>query len=235
MTIHATIIPLEWESEFFQQLSGKLSFSEQAPVLSTLDFQNYRIVQAKIPAQNPSLADDLSLFGFRLVEGEVDLALSIGIQPGDLSSPPFARIATPDDIPALRLAAARAFALSRFRAPWYEADDSGRFYALWAEKAVMGTFDHQCLIVDDDAGHPQGFVTLRDLGAGEARIGLLAVWPDAAGKGTGTKLMSVAKQWCVDRQLRCLRVATQMGNIAALRLYVRCGASIESTAYWLYR
>lgn len=235
MTIRATIIPLEWESDFFQQPSGKLSFSEQAPVLSSSDLQKYRIVQAKIPAQNPALADDLALFGFRLVEGEVDLALSIDSQPGKSFSSINARIAIPEDIPALRAAAASAFALSRFRTPWYQADDSGRFYALWAEKAVLGTFDHQCLIVHDEAGQPQGFVTLRDLGEGEARIGLLAVWPGAAGKGAGTKLMSVAKQWCMDKQLRCLRVATQMGNIAALRLYIRSGASIESTAYWLYR
>ncbi|EHI4710838.1 hypothetical protein J9P59_003078 [Salmonella enterica] len=32
-----------------------------------------------------------------------------------------------------------------------------------------------------------------------------------------------------------LRVATQLGNTAALKRYIQSGANIESTAYWLYR
>jgi dTDP-4-amino-4,6-dideoxy-D-galactose acyltransferase len=32
-----------------------------------------------------------------------------------------------------------------------------------------------------------------------------------------------------------LRVATQMGNTAALKRYIASGANIDATAYWLYR
>ncbi len=37
------------------------------------------------------------------------------------------------------------------------------------------------------------------------------------------------------RGLSTLRVATQMGNTAALKRYILSGANVESTAYWLYR
>ncbi|MEG1691292.1 MAG: dTDP-4-amino-4,6-dideoxy-D-galactose acyltransferase, partial [Hafnia sp.] len=131
--------------------------------------------------------------------------------------------------------AAQAFALSRFRAPWYQAGDSARFYAEWVEKAVLGTFDHQCLLVLNTQMKPAGFVTLRALANGEARIGLLAVAPEAAGLGIGKQLMQLAQNWCRDNNLSCLHVATQTGNIPALRLYIRSGAVIESSAYWLYR
>lgn len=241
MPVHASIEPLVWESEFFQRHSAKLIFSDSAPQLNPAELDAYTLTQAKVPTHRLDLIDSLGQLGFKLVEGEVDLSLAvainteIGMENATSAADSELRVATAADIPLLRRVAASAFALSRFRAPWYDPQDSGRFYALWAEKAVLGTFDHQCLLVMDSLGQPAGFVTLRDLHDGSARIGLLAVFPDAQGKGIGSSLMSAAKQWCHGHGLQRLRVATQMSNIAALRLYIRSGASIESTAYWLCR
>lgn len=238
MPVHASIELLAWESEFFQRQSAKLIFSNSAPLLSPAELDAFTLVQAKVPTHRFDLIDSLSQLGFQLVEGEVDLSLVVGTENA-ITEPNIGtfsqRIATVEDIPQLRSVAASAFALSRFRAPWYDSQDSGRFYALWAEKAVLGTFDHQCLLVLDSTSQPAGFVTLRDVQEGSARIGLLAVFPGSQGKGIGLKLMSAAKQWCQHHGLQRLWVATQMSNIAALRLYIRSGASIDSTAYWLCR
>ncbi|WP_145537842.1 dTDP-4-amino-4,6-dideoxy-D-galactose acyltransferase [Yersinia kristensenii] len=244
MPVHANIEPLAWESEFFQRHSAKLIFSDSAPQLNPAELDAFTLIQAKVPTHRLDLIDSLGQLSFKLVEGEVDLVLpverndAVGMENASSQTATGTyqqRVAITADIPLLRSVAARAFALSRFRAPWYDPQDSGRFYALWAEKAVLGTFDHQCLLVMDTSGQPAGFVTLRDLQDGSARIGLLAVFPEAQGKGIGSSLMSAAKQWCQNHGLHRLRVATQMSNIAALRLYIRSGASIESTAYWLCR
>ncbi|HAT2868303.1 TPA: dTDP-4-amino-4,6-dideoxy-D-galactose acyltransferase [Serratia marcescens] len=237
MRVHASIEPLAWESEFFALNSAKLSFSPSAPALAKADVAAYALVQAKIPAQHVALADGLADLGFRLVEGEVDFVLDLDVGRADEPShgTQAIRQATAADIPALRAAAAQVFSASRFRAPWYQPDDSGRFYALWIEKAVLGTFDRQCLLALDSQGRPEGFVSLRDIGESEARIGLLAAFPGEMGKGTGSRLMNAAKEACRHQGVQRLRVATQTGNIAALRLYQRQGAVIESTAYWLYR
>jgi len=125
--------------------------------------------------------------------------------------------------------AAQAFAQSRFRAPWYAPDASGRFYAQWIENAVKGTFDHECLVFRANSGDIQAFVSLRQLSDSEARIGLLA------GRGMGDKLMQGAMNWAAQRQLSTLRVATQLGNTAALKRYIASGGNIDATAYWLYR
>jgi dTDP-4-amino-4,6-dideoxy-D-galactose acyltransferase len=125
--------------------------------------------------------------------------------------------------------AAQAFAQSRFRAPWYAPDASGRFYAQWIENAVKGTFDHECLVFRANSGDIQAFVSLRQLSDSEARIGLLA------GRGMGDKLMQAALNWAAQRQLSTLRVATQLGNTAALKRYIASGGNIDATAYWLYR
>ncbi|QBH95107.1 dTDP-4-amino-4,6-dideoxy-D-galactose acyltransferase [Limnobaculum zhutongyuii] len=237
MSVLANIESLEWESEFFSLSTAKLNFNgSTATPLNMQALSGFQLVQAKVPASRGDWIDTLSSLDFHLVEGEVDFMVSLDTVAD--SSPDLlfsCRLATEQDIPALRAVASNVFHLSRFRAPWYQNSDSGRFYALWVEKAVLGTFDHSCLILEDKDGNPQGFVTLRDIGNSQGRVGLLAVWPDCSNKGVGIELMKVAKSWCVARKLNHLCVATQMGNLAALRLYIRSGASINSTAYWLYR
>ncbi|BET98486.1 dTDP-4-amino-4,6-dideoxy-D-galactose acyltransferase [Xenorhabdus taiwanensis] len=235
MSIHANLDPLAWESQFFGLTTARLNFSSDVAALMVADLDQYALVQTKVAAQQTGIIDELSALGFSLVEGEVDLRLSIeaedisGIYTGkELIS------AKQEDISVLKAVAARVFTASRFRTPWYQPDDSGRFYAAWVEKAVLGTFDHQCLLIHDERGQIAGFVTLRDIGNNEARIGLLAAVPGHH-QGIGKKLMSAAQQWCHNHQIQWLRVATQISNITALRLYTRCGAIIESTAYWLYR
>ena len=213
MPVRASIDPLEWENRFFAVNSAIVRFDEHAPRLTPEALAGWSRVQAK-----------LQRLGFQLVEGEVDLALPVG-SPADAG----ADVAVEADIAPLREQAAQAFAMSRFRAPWYAADASGRFYAQWIENAVRGTFDHQCLIYRHPEGDIRAFVSLRQITATEARIGLLA------GRGAGAQLMQAARYWAASRGLSTLRVATQMGNTAALKRYILSGANVESTAYWLYR
>lgn len=222
--LHGVLESLEWESAFFARPSAIVRWGENAPALQEVDFSAWQRVQAKIPADRADLLDALQQHGFQLVEGEVDL--SITLTRHDASG---AEIATEQDIPVLRQMAARAFAQSRFRTPWYAPDDSGRFYAQWVENAVKGTFDHVCLIFRAANGQIQGFVSLRKLNEREARIGLLA------GRGMGEKLMQAALHWAQLQQVETLRVATQVGNTAALKRYIASGANIDATAYWLYR
>ena len=211
MPVRASIEPLTWENAFFGVNSAIVRITSEAPLLTPDALAPWSRVQAKIAASNTGELDALQQLGFSLVEGEVDLAL-----PVNNASDSGAVVAQETDIPALRQLASAAFAQSRFRAPWYAPDASSRFYAQWIENAVRGTFDHQCLI-------------LRELNATDARIGLLA------GRGAGAELMQTALNWAYARGKTTLRVATQMGNTAALKRYIQSGANVESTAYWLYR
>ncbi len=47
--------------------------------------------------------------------------------------------------------------------------------------------------------------------------------------------MQAALHWAQLQQVVTLRVATQVGNTAALKRYIASGANIDATAYWLYR
>lgn len=240
MSVRANIDHLQWESDFFGLSTAKLDFTAtQAEIILASQLNDYVITQAKIAAHDIERLDGLSQLGFSLVEGEVDFALTIGIENAYLNSGLLAidrvEVAVADEIPVLRQAAEQVFSNSRFRAPWYREGDSGRFYALWIEKAVLGSFDHTCLLVKEASGAILGFVSLRHLDDDTARIGLLAVMPGANGRGIGRKLMSAAWGWCKQHKKRQLNVATQISNVAALNLYSRSGAAVASTAYWLYR
>ncbi|ORM62386.1 dTDP-4-amino-4,6-dideoxy-D-galactose acyltransferase [Pantoea rodasii] len=229
MPVRVSINPLTWESDFFGVNSARVELDGDHSLAEALQ-QPDTLWQAKVPAERTDVIDALSQHGFQLVEGEADLVINIKRTERQLG----VRIAREAQIPALREAASQAFRQSRFRAPWFNADDSGRFYAQWIENAVRGTFDHQCLVASDESGSLQGFVSMREIN-GDARIGLLAVLPDAQGKGIGQRLLLAAADWGRVRHLERLYVATQLSNLTAMRLYLRSGARLESTAYWFYR
>ncbi|WET40649.1 dTDP-4-amino-4,6-dideoxy-D-galactose acyltransferase [Citrobacter enshiensis] len=225
MLVRASIEPLNWENAFFGVNSAIVRISPDAPLLTPEALQPWARIQAKISAARADELDALQALGFSLVEGEVDFALSVA----NVSDGGNAEVAQRGDIPALRQLASEAFSQSRFRAPWYAPDASGRFYAQWIENAVLGTFDHQCMVLRGTGGEIRGYVSLRELNDADARIGLLA------GRGAGAELMQAALSWAQSRGKTTLRVATQMGNTAALKRYIQSGANIESTTYWLYR
>lgn len=235
MSVRASIELLAWESDFFALKTAKLALSPDAAPLTVADFAPYGLVQAKITTGDLNALDGLSALGFSLAESEVDFVLNV--QAGTENAMSYGPLcyAVSDDIAVIKAAAAQVFAQSRFRAPWYQPDDSARFYATWAEKAVLGTFDKDCLLVRNEKNETAGFVTLRKPDEQSARIGLLAVLPGNQGQGIGLKLMSAAQQWCAEHHCRVLRVATQLSNLAAMRLYTKSGGTIDSTAYWLYR
>lgn len=225
MTVRGTVEVLTWENQFFGLSSAIVRLSDDAAPLDEAQLAAWQRVQVKVPATDTARLDALQALGFQLVEGEVDLVMTVPAAVTDAG----AQVADAADIAPLRQLAAHAFAQSRFRTPWYPSDASGRFYAQWIENAVKGAFDHECLVFRAASGEIRAFVSLRQLNDSEARIGLLA------GRGAGEALMQTALLWAQRRQLSILRVATQMGNTAALKRYIQSGANVASTAYWLYR
>lgn len=230
MRLLASVNPLTWENHFFSLNSARLDFTVSQP-LTEVQLTDYQLVQAKLYSHQTKEMDLLSELGFRLAESEAELLFTLR-QPQRHSN---IRIACPGDIPFLRAVASKVFANSRFRPPWYQPEDSGRFYAQWIENAVYGTFDHQCLLAVGKQGATEGFVSLRHVGKRRVRMGLLATVTEARGKGIGRRLVNAAANWCRLRGVSHLCVTTQLSNLAALRLYIKCGAMLESTACWLYR
>lgn len=235
MLLRGSLDTLTWESEFFNLYSARLSnIDSNSPRIFPEQLAAYQRVQAKISATNYQGIILLQQSGFIFVEGELDLFLPISIPALPLDEVNYT-VAQSSDIPVIRDIAACSFQFSRFRSPWYSAEDNSRFYALWAEKGVMGQFDHCCLLVKDTKQQIQGFVTLKIVDDNDVRIGLLAVNAMMRNQQIGSRLLQSSIQWCQQHKKNGLWIATQSSNIPALRLYQKAGAIIEKSYYWFYR
>jgi ribosomal protein S18 acetylase RimI-like enzyme len=92
-------------------------------------------------------------------------------------------------------------------------------YRIWARRCL----DEGVVAVSE--GDPAGFVGARAR-CGEARVELVYVGEDAGGRGLGRALVRTALAAAA-----CGRasVATQVGNVAALRLYESLGFRTRAT------
>ncbi|CRK85741.1 wecD [Candidatus Providencia siddallii] len=239
MFVRANINILKWESEFFKRLIAKLDFIDNAKIISIYQLNQFDIVQVKIDSCKKVMINKLEKIGFFFVDGEINFLLKIGSGNIFFNNTLFKTdnidIAKHSDIDLLCKAAEVVFNKSRFCEPWYSKKDSGRFYALWIKKAVLGEFDDICLLIKNSVGVILGFVSLRDIDINTARIGVLAKIPGMYSENIGRKLMSAAFYWCLQHKKKYLNIVTQVSNIAAMNLYLRSGAFITSTEYWLYR
>jgi dTDP-4-amino-4,6-dideoxy-D-galactose acyltransferase len=230
----------EFESNLFGR---RIALLETTPsnvdLTATTILDRFELVQAKVPSRNSTIIDQLTSSGFRLCEGEIDLELSLNTE--SKSNPPVTaygcRHATQNDIASLSELAANSFAgKTRFRRPWYSEDEARLMYSTWVAKAVRGEFDDVCLMIAHEQGEPLAFVTLRKLQQScNVRIGLLAVQDGFRRQGLGASLLKAASAWAFQNGGTCLKIATQISNLDAMRLYLKAKAKPVSTSYWFYR
>lgn len=140
----------------------------------------------------------------------------------------------PGDVDALARIAATAFHATRYAAdPRFPRDAVARLYDTWLRNSCAGFADE--VLVLGPPGAAQGFVTLHAAPSSrEARIGLIAVAGDCRGSGAGRRLVEGAVDWAQRRDCHELRVITQGNNVAAQRLYQRCGFVTLSAQTWYH-
>lgn len=78
-----------------------------------------------------------------------------------------------------------------------------------------------------------GMVSVREK-EGHGYIGLLAVDPSMRGKDLGVSLVRAAQEWTRRKGLRFAQVVTQGENLAACRLYEKCGYRIDKIEYFYH-
>ena len=69
----------------------------------------------------------------------------------------------------------------------------------------------------------------------QGQIGLVGVSAEARGRGVGHALVNHALDWFTRNDVEAVAVVTQGGNVAAQRLYQRCGFLTESVQLWYHK
>jgi len=225
-----TIKLLEWDSDFFNKRIGQLDINQNATVIKKP--HNFDLIQAKILTTDYQKIDVLNKLNFKLVEGELDFSLNINSAEQNKCSSTIQQ-ATVEDIQQIKEVCTNSFTASRYRSPWFTQQQRNCFYQLWAEKAVLGTFDDICILIKQK-NLIYGFVTLK-FEQNNARIGLICVNTNNQGQGVATKLLKQAIQYCHTKNVQQLKVATQFANPSAIALYTKLGFTINNLSYWFYK
>jgi dTDP-4-amino-4,6-dideoxy-D-galactose acyltransferase len=166
----------------------------------------------------------------------VDIRVTLGAELWDVThSATCVRVAKTEDIPYLKQLAKRSHTDSRFYADGnFPRTACDELFATWIERSVLDrSFAGAVFVAQTNGDQPAGYITC-SLEEGKGNIGLIAVDEKARGVGLGTQLLWEAARWFAGQGAGRVSVVTQGCNIPALRLYERCGFSIESIQLWFH-
>jgi dTDP-4-amino-4,6-dideoxy-D-galactose acyltransferase len=117
---------------------------------------------------------------------------------------------------------------SRFRVdPRMPEGKFAELYRLWIRNSTNGRLA-DAVLVARQSDKIVGMVTVKE-GNSAGDIGLIATDASVRGKKLGQALVCAAQGWARKRGLRAARVVTQRENIAACRLYEKCGYRATKT------
>jgi ribosomal protein S18 acetylase RimI-like enzyme len=218
---------LPWDTQFFgvrvARVRGHTMTAARAAAIDewcrrTGTSRLYFLASADDPATLRAAEDG----GFHLAEirmtfeREVDATLA-------LTAPPV-RPYAPADLPALRDLARASYTDSRFyQDPGIPRAKADELFDLWTRK--LASESPAGLLVAESEGRVAAYVACdtSPTDPKTGRIVLIAVAEAARGRGIGRALVESALAWSASRGLARIEVVTQGRNVAAQRLYQRCG------------
>ena len=228
---------LEWDSQFFRKRIARL----QGSLLTAETIQ-----QAETWCREQgvdclyflSSADDPQTI--RLVEEHdfhfVDVRLTFEHFPNkqvDFPAHPAIRLVKPTDLEQLKQIARGSYRVTRFYFDQnFNPAEADRLYEAWIEKSCSGYA--QAVLVYAEEERVLGFVSCHLEGA-HGQIGLVGVAETARGKGVGVAAVQHSLNWFAGQGVTTVEVFTQGRNIAAQRLYQRCGFLTEKMELWYHR
>jgi len=173
--------------------------------------------------------------GFRFIDVRVDMETVVSDAPAEATNTQLCREAVAEDLAAMQDLARLAHEDTRFfKDSNFNPVKAADLYAIWIARDFR---DHKVFVAvsSSQPGRVLGYLSTNKVGTSEGRIGLVAVSPEARGRGLGKHLVRQALGWFRSQGLGKVRVATQGTNVAALRLYESCGFRIADVKLWFHR
>ena len=229
---------LEWDSQFFGCRIGSVRGRQlSVPVLSEIDgwrkTQRIDCLYFLADFEDPETIRLAENNFFRLVDIRLTLSLAFSSLP-QMPLTAAIRMSHSQDIPALRAIARSSHTSSRFYFdPNFPRDRCDALYETWIEKSCSG--DADVVFVPEVEGEPAGYVSCHLKPDQTGLIGLVGLAPEARGKDVGTELVLEALHWFRTKNVNKVTVVTQGRNVAAQRVYQRCGFCTQSLQLWYHR
>lgn len=214
---------LNWDSDFFQIKIGEVNYEDIKAINEKLDFDLLYVYNLS--------SFDLQLENFENTFSEAKVIFTKEIDKNrDLN----ATIFSIDDVKVtsenLYKLAFESGKNSRFLLDnKFQLNDFQRLYKIWVDNSVSKKIADDVLIYIEDS-KPIGFVTYK-IKDKNATIGLIAVDSKSQGKGIGGKLVNHLESILYQKEIKNLRIPTQLANIQACNFYKKQGYLIKETKY----
>jgi dTDP-4-amino-4,6-dideoxy-D-galactose acyltransferase len=228
---------LDWDSDFFGVTIGRVGAAVGADGLggavAAADGDGIRCLYLLCPADDDQLLATALDQGFRPYDVRVELDRRLDAEADGGSAEAGVREATAADADALESMARERMVGTRFWAdPHFSRQRVGDLYAAWLRRGLTTPPDRLTLVGDG----ADGFIVCGlDRDAAVGSIELIAVDAAAGGQGLGGRLVRAANHAFVAAGMSAATVVTQARNIAAQRLYQRCGYRTARSDFWLHR
>jgi dTDP-4-amino-4,6-dideoxy-D-galactose acyltransferase len=231
---------LSWDTDFFGFRIARVNPYELTPELMPVidawaQTEAIRCLYLLANIHDPSttyLAED---HGFHFVDLRLTLEqkLDRGFKPPVIS--PLIHHFQPDDLPHLEAIARNSYTDSRFYYdPGFPRERCDEFYATWIRNSSNGSGFADVVLVAKADGLSMGYISGKCHGT-IGHIGLVGVAEQARGRSLGQALVNSLLNWFVAQGMTSVQVVTQGRNIAAQRLYQRCGFLTASLESWYHK
>jgi dTDP-4-amino-4,6-dideoxy-D-galactose acyltransferase len=233
---------LDWDSAHFglrigrvlPMCGGENSFTEELfqEALAWADRSSLDCMYLLVDSNDAATVRHASEFGWRIVDMRVTLGSKLS---GELKRQAPMRQANEGDLPYLKQLAIRSHTHSRFYTDGnFERKACDALFSSWIERSVRDPdFAGAAFVPEVEGEEPGGYITCA-VRQGVGYIGLIAVDPKTHRMGLGTSLLAEAAHWFAEQGVERVSVVTQGSNIPALRMYQRCGFTIESIQLWFH-
>lgn len=240
MSVGAPCRFLPWDSEFFGLRIGRVEGNRLTePLIERIE----RWAESERMDCLYFLGDLSDSMTLRLAESRqflltdvrvtLDRSLSVSRLASTTADATF-RVALPEDMESFKAIARVSHSGTRF---FFD----GRFpeercvalYETWIDKSLKGFAD--CVLTAEVAGRAVGYLTCHIDGGDSGRIGLVGMAREARGRGLARGLVEAGLDWFEERGIARVLVVTQGRNVAAQRLYQRCGFRTTLVELWYHR
>jgi dTDP-4-amino-4,6-dideoxy-D-galactose acyltransferase len=225
---------LEWDTEFFKKKIGTLIFDEVSEVALVKDLEaartsNYKYIMCHLKSPQHSTINMLENYKFYL--SDVGITWEMGvcdylsmIEERELGFNNHISEAAVEDIPGLQEMIKPMFPNSRFYSdPFFSHEEADQLHVIWIKNSVLGKAADVVLHIPN-----KGFVTCKKREDGIGEIILIGVKDGIRGENLGQTLMNASIKWFLKRDIKNVKVKTQLKNVKAMNFYRKLGFSIES-------
>lgn len=232
---------LPWDTEFFGCRIGRVRGHTLSPeVAARIDdwsrSHRIRALYFLSRADDPATIQTAEQHGFGLVDIRVTLACGLMKSerspfnlPADVCIRPFQSA----DLAALQTLARTVHQDTRFFSDGhFSRQRAEELYSTWI--TLESQRRAQMVFVAATNEHPVGYISCR-LDSLKGQIGLVGVAAQVRGQGIGASLVLTAVGWFRSQGAREVIVVTQGKNLAAQRLYQKCGFFSHDLELWYHK